>query len=134
MKSAKNIIDKIFLDFTYKTNGRDKTAVTDGTRTFFYDNLLPKIDGLLTARGKTANIRIESLTIDLEKISLEDLPYKLLSELEAQLDRHASSKVSTANSRALKSDTADDIDTLIYFLQTGNMPWHHDSTIYPDQV
>ena len=39
MKSAKNIIDKIFLDFTYKTNGRGKTSATDETRSFFYDNL-----------------------------------------------------------------------------------------------
>jgi hypothetical protein len=134
MKSAKNIIDKIFLDFTYKTNGRDKTSTTDETRSFFYDNLLPKIDSLLTTRGATADIRIESLNIDLEKISLGDLPYKLLSELEAQLDRHAATVVQAADRMALRSNVVDDIDVLIYFLQTGSMPWHHDIAVHPEQL
>ena len=134
MKSAKNIIDKIFLDFTYKTNGRGKTSATDETRSFFYDNLLPKIDNLLTTRGETADIRIESLTIDLEKISLDDLPYKLLSELEAQLDRHAAPMTVSRRKKASRSPGAGNIDTLIDFLRTGTMPWHLDSAVHPEQL
>src|SRR5687767_1277330 len=118
MKSTKNLIDKIFLDFTFKVKGHGNSQLTEHTRIFFYDNLLPKIDSLLSKYGGNAHIRIDSLTIDLEKISLDDLPDKLLAELETELGKHTSNTLpkSYTTRNAGRKDFSG-IDVLIYFLQ-----------------
>ncbi|MCD6063155.1 MAG: hypothetical protein K0R82_1066 [Flavipsychrobacter sp.] len=134
MKSAKNIIDKIFLDFTYNVKGANKPEAMDETRSFFYTNLLPKIDTVLSQRGIEGHLRIDSLTIDLEKISLEDLPYRLITELEAELGKHARNAAFTKTSDDNDTQIENDIDSLIFFLENGMLPWHYDKKLHPEKL
>lgn len=132
MQSAKNTIDKIFLDFTYKMDGNNKSEAVDKTKDFFYNNLLPKIDLLLSKHSSNSSIRIDSITIDLEKTALTDLPEKLFAELEEELAKHLPNPLWAKGIPQIgASQEPEDIETLVYFLETGTMPWHHDKHIHP---
>ncbi|WP_276132336.1 contractile injection system tape measure protein [Polluticoccus soli] len=135
MRSAKNIIDKIFLDFTFKVNGKGSRKATEETREIFYNNLLPKIDSLLSKHSNNSIIRIDSLTIDLDKTTLTDIPDKLLSELESELAKHLPNPLWTKQTKENKANSEEeDLDTLLYFLQTGTLPWHHDKNTSPGKL
>ena len=126
MVAQKNIIQKvqIAVNTASVSNGM---KLKDGLAAYFYEEIFPEIDlyfnSLLNNEGKIFRIDTISLEINInDKDSLSILKELIIKELKSKIDFSLNSRIPLENS-IIKTAAQSDTEALLYFLETGNLPW-----------
>lgn len=142
MSEQKHIINRQVFELTIPERSR-ATHIQNLTAGIVRHKLMRELDHLFSAMsGKDEIIRIDKLEIDLGVLTETELENELVNriikDVETKINKHMISESKTIQNGVVKSKNAKDefsvssksrnfLEQLVYFLQTGHLPWWHTS-------